>query len=357
MITATQLENWADAYQSGQVLEELVQRLIWATAIPGTSATIPGTSATTQTAFGRDFGADLWVQAHESTAFCPRGLSIWEVTSAGDMTRRFQRVQERARQQGVKSRETTFVAVTARRFSARADWMRRARGPGVWRDVVLYDADDLARWLQQAPAVSVWFATEHLGILIDGVRAFEPALTRWSQRTEPALPKRLLQCGRARAADDVVGWLVQNQYSGPADSIVLLVDEIDAHLHPRWQRTILDGLRAAMDEVSSDVQVQLIASTHSPLVTASLEPRFDEDRDGLYLFDIDDAAQGVQVRLDSWYKRGDALNWLLSEVFGLRQARSLAAERAIDAAQAWMRGERDGLPPDLASEEAIHREL
>lgn len=40
-----------------------------------------------------------------------------------------------------------------------------------------------------------------------------------------------------------------------------------------------------------------------------------------------------------WAKQGDATNWLVSETFGLQQARSVEAERAIEAAEAYMRGD------------------
>jgi hypothetical protein len=56
-----------------------------------------------------------------------------------------------------------------------------------------------------------------------------------------------------------------------------------------------------------------------------------------------------------WAKQGDAGNWLVSEAFGLPQPRSREAERAIDAAEAFMRG--DTTPPDLDTREKIDAEL
>jgi hypothetical protein len=56
-----------------------------------------------------------------------------------------------------------------------------------------------------------------------------------------------------------------------------------------------------------------------------------------------------------WAKQGDAVNWLVSETFGLHQGRSREAERAIEAAEAFMRG--DPTPPDLDTREKIHIEL
>ena len=48
---------------------------------------------------------------------------------------------------------------------------------------------------------------------------------------------------------------------------VILVDEIDLHLHPRWQRVVLDGLRKAFPKL------QFVVSTHSPQVLSSVQNR------------------------------------------------------------------------------------
>ena len=141
-----------------------------------------------------------------------------------------------------------------------------------------------------------------------------------------------------------------------AGQVILLFDEIDAHLHPRWQRAIVPAILGVMDGLTHrDTSVQLIAATHSPLVLASVEPHFDEDRDRLFHLEIRDG----RVRLDivPWAAQGDALNWLVSDVFGLRQGRSVEAERAIDAAQAFMLGDSEHNPEHLREPDDIHREL
>lgn len=46
---------------------------------------------------------------------------------------------------------------------------------------------------------------------------------------------------------------------------VVLIDEIDLHLHPRWQRAIVTNLRRALPGI------QWIVSTHSPLTLSSFE--------------------------------------------------------------------------------------
>lgn len=141
-----------------------------------------------------------------------------------------------------------------------------------------------------------------------------------------------------------------------ASQVILLFDEIEAHLHPRWQRAIVPALLRVMEHLTNEATgVQLIAATHSPLVLASVEPHFDETSDGLFHLDMHDGR--VELNVVPWAPQGDAQNWLVSDVFGLRQARSVEAERAIDAAQAFMRGDAHENPEGLRDLSQIHEEL
>ncbi|GAX36579.1 AAA family ATPase [Nodularia sp. NIES-3585] len=142
----------------------------------------------------------------------------------------------------------------------------------------------------------------------------------------------------------------------PMNQIVLLIDEVESHLHPRWQRVILPSILSVLNEFQSNMKVQVLATTHSPLVLASLEPIFDEEQDKLFLFELENG----KVSLDemSWVKQGDTVGWLTSEIFGLKQARSQEAETAIEAAEAWMRyDDMNNFPEHLRNQPQIHQEL
>lgn len=142
----------------------------------------------------------------------------------------------------------------------------------------------------------------------------------------------------------------------PVDQMILLMDEVEAHLHPQWQRSILPAILEVAINIKKKIKIQVIATTHSPLVLASIEPQFDEEQDKLFLFEL----QGKDVTLNQvpWTKHGDAVGWLTSDIFGLKQARSREAEIAIDAAYTFMRGESiDAFPEYLRTKEQIHQEL
>lgn len=141
----------------------------------------------------------------------------------------------------------------------------------------------------------------------------------------------------------------------PASSVVILVDEPETHLHPKWQRHVVPALLDVTSGLGTGVRPQMLVTTHSPLVLASLETRFDRTTDRLFSFEL----RGDKVVLEElpWVKQGDAAAWLTSNVFDLSRAYSAEAERAINAAYDFMAGKLDRLPPGLDSSGAIQTAL
>ncbi len=117
----------------------------------------------------------------------------------------------------------------------------------------------------------------------------------------------------------------------PQRRIVLIVDEIEAHLHPRWQRTIVPALIDVVSQLGASVAPQLHIATHSPMIMASAETVFDEDIDDLHHLKLE--GQDVILEELPFVKRGRADLWLMSDVFGSSQLRSLPAEQAINDAK------------------------
>jgi predicted ATP-binding protein involved in virulence len=65
---------------------------------------------------------------------------------------------------------------------------------------------------------------------------------------------------------DFLGWLIYAGRLGDNNEIggILIIDELEQHLHPRWQRNIVELLRRQFPKT------QIIASTHTPLVAAGV---------------------------------------------------------------------------------------
>jgi predicted ATP-binding protein involved in virulence len=63
---------------------------------------------------------------------------------------------------------------------------------------------------------------------------------------------------------DFIGWLIyaERLLGNPDIGGILIIDEIEQHLHPHWQRYIVQRLRQQFPKT------QIIASTHTPLIAA-----------------------------------------------------------------------------------------
>ena len=99
---------------------------------------------------------------------------------------------------------------------------------------------------------------------------------------------------------------------------ITLIDEIDLHLHPAWQPHVVQDFRKAFSNI------QLIASTHSPLVVGALKKHevliMRRDQDGCTTIehpDIDPQGMGVT-------------GLLKSNLFGLRSTIDSATQQQLD---------------------------
>ena len=84
---------------------------------------------------------------------------------------------------------------------------------------------------------------------------------------------------------DLVGWalMFKPKLRGPLEVRgVVLIDEIEQHLHARWQRRAIADLRKVFPNV------QFIASTHSPLIASSVgNPESPTETDSLFVLERD----------------------------------------------------------------------
>jgi hypothetical protein len=193
--------------------------------------------------------------------------------------------------------------------------------------------DDLKQWIVNQQAR--WRATPKQPvppILLDFV-AFMSALTpglpfvyagvdedTWDvlvQTSDGKIPLDLLSQGMS----SILGWagtLLQRMHEIYGDDTdvasrraLLLVDEIDAHLHPEWQQRLVSLMRDRFKGL------QVIATTHSPLIVSGLK------QDELYVLRRT-PTQAVIVERAPWDLKGWRVDQILtSPTFGLDGARDL----------------------------------
>lgn len=125
--------------------------------------------------------------------------------------------------------------------------------------------------------------------------------------------------------------------------VIFLIDEIEAHLHPKWQRRIVAALLKVMESFSRKADVQVIAATHSPLVMASVEPFFHPNHDAWFDLDLVIDRNGkscVELSKRPFTRLGDVSRWLISDAFDMGSARSLEAEKVLAEASLAMSDEK-----------------
>ncbi|MGP8320119.1 MAG: AAA family ATPase [Methanosarcinaceae archaeon] len=135
------------------------------------------------------------------------------------------------------------------------------------------------------------------------------------------------------------------------NQIVFLIDEIESHLHPSWQRSIVPALLSVMNNLADKTDVQLLTTTHSPLIMASVEPCFDHKKDAW--FDLDFKKNKVVLTHREFEKHGDAATWLISEAFDLKSGRSVEYENLVAEASALLETDK----PDLTHIKKINEKL
>lgn len=135
------------------------------------------------------------------------------------------------------------------------------------------------------------------------------------------------------------------------NQIVFLIDEIESHLHPIWQKSIVPALLSVMGKLTKSANVQLLTATHSPLIMTSVEPLFDAEKDAW--FDLDFELKKVVLRRRDYEKHGDAATWLISEAFDLKSGRPLEYEKIIAEASALLEVEN----PDTEQIKKVNKKL
>ena len=140
----------------------------------------------------------------------------------------------------------------------------------------------------------------------------------------------------------------------PAKQMIFLIDEVEAHLHPKWQRSAVRALMNVVENLSASTSVQLMIVTHSPLVMASVEPIFDPGQDSWW--DLDWSVESSQVQLTNRHfdRLGDANSWLQSEAFDQKDTGSIEREFILRRARQVIRMGKEANPDEVTK---MHKEL
>ena len=113
---------------------------------------------------------------------------------------------------GYTPHDATFVFVTPRTWTKKEEWVKRKKEEKKWKDVIVYDGISLAQWLDEAPAVSRWFASQgYAGVCSsEGIITADECWEEWSCSEQLQLQPACVLAGREIAREALIKRLKGN---------------------------------------------------------------------------------------------------------------------------------------------------
>lgn len=358
---ATDIDQWADRREAQATLPRLIRRLILASV-----------KRVERLHFRSDEGVQLagWdgvTQVPAGSTYVPDGLSGWELSTRTDVKGKADNDYETRSKDPLPldAASASFVSVTARRWSNKEKWADEKRREGIWKDVRAYDADDLDTWLEQAPAVDIWFSIL-LGKRPIGVIDLNSYWDAWSGATRPQLIPDLAIAGREDDIHKIHKWL----QSGPsilglqADtqdeaiayfiaSLFRLPEEEQEHFFART--IVVEDVAAWHQLVLCDSSLILIPIfSNRSMVTIAVE----KGHSVLFPLDRSEPRMGNTLRV-SRLRREEAKKALVAMGIHEPRARDLAAlaRRSLGALRRKLAIFPDALTPEWSKQPEIARSL
>ena len=202
-VDAEDLANWANRMDGAVSLPTLLAYLIRAIHGPAVELRFPSDEGV------RHPGWDGHTIADQASAYVPQGEAGWEIGSqrSNIAQKATEDYRKRTKEpEPLDPADATYIFVTPRHWSKKDEWAKARRAEGPWRDVRVYDADDLVHWIEQTPAVGLWLATQ-LGKRPAGTRQLEEVWEEWSLATQWPLTEDLVLSDRDEDAAEILRWL------------------------------------------------------------------------------------------------------------------------------------------------------
>jgi len=220
LIGGGDLEAWADTIDARYTFPQLIRMLVRTTA---------GVEAAVDFATAEDAQRSGWdglVENPSRNAYVPLGRSGWELSTEANAQGKADRDYEKRKLNpiGLDPKLTTFVAVSARKWGHKRQWVAEKRAEKFWANVLAYDAIDLEQWLELCPEVGIWLTTR-IGRRPQGVQSLEAFWNEFRLSTTPPMTPDLLLAGRNAEVDTLAQWL-----EGGAGVFRILADSVDEAL-------------------------------------------------------------------------------------------------------------------------------
>lgn len=202
-VNSDDLAAWASRADGPVNLPTLMTYLIRATH--GTSAHLhfPADGGV------RHPGWDGLSNVESGSLYVPAGEAGWELSAQREkVTAKIEDDYSKRTKdsQPLVAASSACVFVTLQHWPKKEQWAKAKMAEGPWRDVRVYDADDLVHWIEMTPAVGLWLAI-HLEKRPPGTRELDAVWKEWSLATRWPLTEDLVLCDRDESSAKVLRWL------------------------------------------------------------------------------------------------------------------------------------------------------
>lgn len=268
-VDAEDLSNWANRTDGAFSLPTLLGHLICATHGSAVQLRFPADEGV------RYSGWDGLTSAEAGSAYVPQGDAGWEIGSqrSNIAQKATEDYRKRTEQPALLNpANAVYVFVTPRHWPKKDEWAKARQSEGIWREVRVYDADDLVHWIEQTPAVGLWLASR-LNKRPAGIRELEDIWEEWSLATKWALTEDLVLSERDQDAAEVLRWL-----RGEPSVLSLqatTTDEVVAFFHATLSmlpEDMANAYRARCLVVTTPVGARALANAPAPLILLLTEP-------------------------------------------------------------------------------------
>ncbi len=205
-IKAIQLKQWAEQEDARGMLPQLIRKLATETLNNIEKIRFPAFESVHRPGFDGEIVSKL------GNAWVPSGQSFWELSNEkspaikfkSDYDKRIADVPSPEVSSEIR-KQSTFVFVTPRQFHNKAKLSEEYLSKGDWKDVRIYDCDDLEHWLENAFAVAIWFG-EAIDMRPPGVDSLSAKWKAISSSTKHVLLPSVFVVDRSNTIKSLNNW-------------------------------------------------------------------------------------------------------------------------------------------------------
>lgn len=247
IVTATELEDFAQTNLSEGVIPELVWKLVNHSVNDLAECRIP---------YGDSIGLSgldgLVITPGGFNQYIPKGTSYWEIGTGGkpgtkatsDYKKRTYDENTKFKVEEIAEASYVFLTPVSKAWTDRAQktWKDKRKNDG-WKDIKTIDGVVLADWLREFPAIAKWLLKKmgHVDSTIGYLTVAEhwDLIPQSDKLGDPKLPAELFLLGREKACEEI-----SKIFRGEIDQLIISVES---------EQDIEDFVTAYIESLSPDL--------------------------------------------------------------------------------------------------------